>query len=183
MSGIGSSGSVPGWPAVDASPLPCAAMPGGSACCIAGWSTPLLVFLLEVVFLSAVGVPPFPLWRPPWAHRVVAEPAMRAAWLRRPSVAPPLGRDLLTRAAARAGSPGLWTAGCQPGRWCVSGLAPGPGWGPGDRETTVLWAVPPARLVRRGAAGTPVRLVPGPAGGLPGPLCWAFPEFGDWSSR
>ena len=42
MSGIGSSGSVPGWPAVDALPLPCAAMPPGSACCIAGWSDPRL---------------------------------------------------------------------------------------------------------------------------------------------
>ena len=40
VSGIGPSGSVSGWPAVNASPLPCAAMSGGSACCIAGWSAP-----------------------------------------------------------------------------------------------------------------------------------------------
>ena len=59
----------------------------------------------------------------------------------------------------------------------------GPGWGPGHREMTVLRAVPPARLVGAGAAGTPVRLVPGPAGGLPGPLCWTSPEPGDWGSR
>ena len=42
VSGIGSSGSVPGPAAADAAPLPCVAMPGGSACCIAGWSTPPL---------------------------------------------------------------------------------------------------------------------------------------------
>ena len=41
-SGIGSSGSVPVWPAVDTPPLPFAAKPGGSACCIAGWSPPPL---------------------------------------------------------------------------------------------------------------------------------------------
>ena len=39
--GIGSSGSVSGSPAVDAPPLPCAAMFGWSACCIAGRSAPL----------------------------------------------------------------------------------------------------------------------------------------------
>ena len=64
----------------------------------------------------------------------MARLATRAAWLRRPSVAPPLGRGLRTRAAALAGFPGLRIAGRQPGRWCVpglggSGLGAGP---PGD---------------------------------------------------
>ena len=140
---------------------------------------------LVVAFLSAVGVPPFPLWRPPWAPRVVAGLAVRAAWLRRPSVSPPLGRGLLTRAAARAGFPGLRTVGFQPGRWCVPGpgLGPGQGWRPGDWEMMVLWAVLSARLVGRGASGMPVRLVPGPADGLLGPLRWASPGPGDWGSR
>ena len=52
----------------------------------------------------------------------------------------------------------------------MPGLGPGPGWGPGDREMMVLWAVLPALLVGRGATGTLIQLVPGPADGLPGPL-------------
>ena len=40
VSGVGPSGSVSGWSAVNASPPPCAAMSGGSALCIAGWSAP-----------------------------------------------------------------------------------------------------------------------------------------------
>ena len=107
---------------------------------------PCYVSLLVVVFLSAVGAPAFPPWRPPWSPRVVAGLAVRGAWLRRPSVAPPLGRGLPTRAAARAGFSGLRTAGRQPGRWCVPGLGWDPGWGAGDREMTVLWAAPPAGL-------------------------------------
>ena len=145
--------------------------------------SPARLPLLVVVLLSAVAVPPLSPWLPPWAPRVMAGLAVRAAWLRRPSVAPPLERGLPTRAAVRAGFPGLRTAGRQAGRWCVPGLGSGPGSGPGDQEMTVLWAVPPARMAGLGAAGTPVRLVPGPAGGLPGLLCWASPERGDWGSR
>ena len=172
-----------------ASPLPFAAMPGGSACCIADWCSPPVEFSIwggpapGVVFLSAAGVPPFPLWLPPWAPRVVAGLAVRAPWLGRLSVAPPLGRGLPTRAAARASFPGLRAAARQPGRWCVPGLGSGQGWGPGDREMTVLWAIPPARLVGRGATGTPVGRVLGPASGLAGSLCWSSPEPGDWSPR
>ena len=40
MSGVGPSGSVSGWSAVNASPPPCAAMSGGSALCLAGRSAP-----------------------------------------------------------------------------------------------------------------------------------------------
>ena len=40
VSGVGPSGSVSGWSAVNASPPPCAAMSGGSALCIAGRSAP-----------------------------------------------------------------------------------------------------------------------------------------------
>ena len=99
--------------------------------------------------------------------------AVRAGWLHRPLVAPPLWRGLPTRVAAPVGFPGLRTAGLQPGRGCVPGLDLGPGWGPGDREMMVLWAVPPARLVGRGAAGTPGPDVVG---------AWGFgPSVGFWA--
>ena len=61
--------------------------------------------LLAVALLSAAGVPAFPPWRPPWAPRVVAVRAVRAAWLRRLPVAPPLGFGLPARVSARAGLP------------------------------------------------------------------------------
>ena len=64
----------------------------------------------------------------------------------------------------------------------MPGLDLGLGWGLGDREMTVLWVLPPARLVGRGAARTPVRLVPWPAG-PPGPLCVMSPEPGELGSR
>ena len=143
---------------------------------------PARCFQLVVVFLSAVRDPPFPPWRLPWAPRVVAGLAMQAAWLRCLSVAPPLGRGLPTRVAARAGFPGLPTAKRQQGWWSVPGLSPGAGWQPGDREMTVLLAIQAALLAGRGAAGTPVRLVPWSAG-PPGPLCGASPEPGDLGSR
>ena len=114
------------------------------------------------VLLSAVGVPSFPP-RPSWAPRVVAWLAARAAWLHRPPVAPPLGCGLPTRVAARAGFPGLRMEGRQPGRWCVPGRDLGPGRGLGDGEMTALRAVLPARPAGRGAAGTPVQLMPWPA--------------------
>ena len=53
-----------------------------------------------------------------------------------------------------------------------SGPAPGPGWGPGDCQMAFPWTVLPVRLVGCGAVGTPARLVPGPADGNPGPMCW-----------
>ena len=140
---------------------------------------------LAVALLSAVEIPPFPPWRLPWAPRVVAGGLVRAAWLRRPSFAPPPGCGLATRALARAGLPGRRTAGSQPGRWHVSGpdLGPGPGWGPGNCGMVFLWAVVPARLVGRGAVGVPARLVPGPADGLPGLMRCVSPEPVDWGSQ
>ena len=141
--------------------------------------------LLAVALLSAVGVPALSPWRPPWAPPVVAGRAVRAAWLRRPSVALSLGCGLPTRASVRAGFPGRRTAGCQPGRWRVPGpgLGSGPGRGPGDCEMMFLWAALPTRLVGSGAAGMPVRLVPGPADGPQGPMRWVSPEPGDWGCR
>ena len=138
-----------------------------------------------MALLSAVGFPPFPPRRPPWAPRVVAGRAMRVAVLRRSSVAPSPGCGLPTRASIRAGFPGQRTAGCQPGRWGVAGpgLGSGPGWGPGDCEMIFLWAAVLARLVGGGAAPMPVQLVPGPADRPPGPIRWVSPQLGDWGSR
>ena len=136
---------------------------------------------LVLVLLSVVGVPAFPL-RPPWAPRVAVGLVVRAARLHRPPVAPPLRRGIPTRAAARVGFPGLRTAGRQQGRWCLPGLGRGPGGGPGDREMTVLRAVPSALLVGRGVAGTPVWRVSWPAG-PPGPPCWTLPEPGGLGPR
>ena len=68
---------------------------------------------LVVALLSAAGVPPFPPWRPPWAPGLVAGRAVRAAWLRRLPVPPPLWCGLPARASARAGVPDRRTVGCQ----------------------------------------------------------------------
>ena len=79
--------------------------------------------------------------------------------------------------------PGSASRACRPcGVSQDGGVCLGPGRGSGDREMTVLWAVRPALLVGCGAAGTPVRLVPWPAG-PPGPLCWMSPEPGDMGPR
>ena len=181
MSGTGPSRSVSGWPAVDASPLPGAAMFGGSACCITGRFAPPLGSPPGVGVAVRCGGP-----------RISFAPivgSLRCGWVggaggaaSRPPVALPLGRGLLTRAAARVGLPGLRTAGRQPGRWCMPGLGRGPGQGPGDRERTALRAVPSARLVGRGVAGTPVWRVLWPAG-PPGLLCSMLLEPGGLGPR
>ena len=85
----------------------------------------------------------------------------------------------LSGARGQARSP----AGRQPGRWRVSGLGPGPGWGPGTCQMVFPWAVLPVRLVGHGVAGVPARPVPGPADATPGPTCWLSLELGDWGSR
>ena len=128
---------------------------------------------LVLALLSVVGVPAFPP-RPPWAPRVAVGLAVQAARLYRSSVALPLGRGLPTRAAARVGFPGPRAAGRPPGRLCVPDPGRGPGRGLGNREMTVLRASPPARLLGRGVAGTPVRSVSWPVG----PLCRTLPEPG-----
>ena len=112
--------------------------PVGWACCVAGWSTPPLGFPAGCGVSVRCGDPPI--------FSVAATVgSSHRGWVggaggvaASPVGTPPLGRGLLTRAAARAGFPGLRTAGRQPGRWCVPGLGPGRGWGPGDREMTVL---------------------------------------------
>ena len=133
---------------------------------------------LALALLSVVGVPAFPP-RPPWAPLVAVGLASQAARLHRSSVALPLGRGLPTRAAARVGLPGPRVAGHPPARWCV----PGPGRGIsrvlGDREMTVLRALPSARLVGRGVAGAPVWRVSWPLG----PPCRTLPEPGGLGPR
>ena len=178
VSGIGPSGSVSGWPAVNASPLPCAVIPvGGHAVLLAG-PLPREVPTLVWTLLSVVGVLAYPL-RPLWAPRVAVGVAVQAARLHRSLVALPLGRRLPTQAAARVGSLGPRAAGRPPGRWCVQG----PGWGPGrglsDREMTVLRASPPARLVGCGVGGALVRRVSWPVG----PPCRTLPEPGSLGPR
>ena len=130
-----------------------------------------------------------PLWRFPHFLRVhrgrpraVAGLAMRAAWLRCPPVAPPLGRGLPTRAASRDSFCGPSDRGASAGTVVCAGYRPGSGLGsgrPGDDGSAGRAACPAGGA---GAAGTPVRLVPWPAG-PPGPLCWTSPELGDLRPR
>ena len=92
-------------------------------------------------------------------------------------------RDVEPPSVARG--PAHSPAGRQPGRWRASGSGPGPGpgWGPGDCQMAFPWAVLPVRLMGRGAVGTPARLVPTPADGTLGPMCWVSLELGDSGSR
>ena len=144
MSGIRSSGSVPGWPAVDASPLPCAAMPGGSACCIAGWSTPALGsptgggVVVRCGGLCMSSAPTVGSSRCGWVGGA-------STWLHRPPVTPALGRGLLTRAAARVALPGSADREASAGMVVRAGSGPGSGSGagrPGDDGFVGLTACP-----------------------------------------
>ena len=117
-----------------------------------------------VLALVSVAGPLAFLLRPPWAPRAAVGLAVQAARLHRSSVALPLGRGLLPRAAARVGFPGPRSVGHPPGRRCVLGPGRGPGRELGDREMTALPVAPSARLVGRGAAGAPVRRVSWPVG-------------------
>ena len=87
---------------------------GVLACWLLGWPvTPLgnsalgglrrLDPPLALVLLSAAGVPPLPLWHPPWAPRVVVGRAVRMARLCRLLCAPPHRFGHLARVPAWAG--------------------------------------------------------------------------------
>ena len=173
VSGIGPSGSVSGWPVVNASPLPCAAMSGGLARCVAGRSAPPPSSPIGVGVAVRCGGP-----------RISSAPHVglpRCGWVGSAGgSASSFVGCIATRAwpsATGGGSgrlPGPRAAGRPPGRWCV----PGPGWGPGRgrgvREMTVLLAAPSAQLVGRGVPGAPVRRVLWPVG----PPCRTLPEPG-----
>ena len=139
---------------------------------------PCQVPLLVLALVSVAGAPTF-LPRPPWAPSAAVGLAVQAARLHRSSVALPLGRGPLPRAAARVGFPGPRAVGCPPGLWCVPGPGQGPGRGLGDWEMTALLAAPSAWLVGRGAAGAPVRRV----SWLVGPPRRTLPEPGGSGPR
>ena len=105
VSSIGPSGSVSGWSAVDALPLPCAAMFGRSACCIAGWSAPPPGYPTGVGVAVRCGGP-----------RISSPPTVgssRCGWV------------------GAAGGAASSSAGCAPSRAWPSDPGGGPGWLPG----------------------------------------------------
>ena len=94
--------------------------------------------------------PHFFRWRPPWAPRVVAGLAVRAVWLRRLSVGPPLGRGLPTRGGGPGRLPRPAHRGVSAGTVACAGSGSGPGLGLGA-----------GRLGDDGSVGSTA----GPAGG------------------
>ena len=180
VSSIGPSGSVSGWPAVIASPPPCAAISGGSARCIAGRTAPPPGSPIGVgVAVRCAGprISSAPTVGSPRWGWVGSAGGSASSFVGSSGVHFRYGRRLGPASRVRR------LRGARRGRWCVPGPGRGPARGLGDRVMTVLLAAPSARLVGRGVAGKPVQRVSWPVG----PPCRALfepgglgPQWGLW---
>ena len=144
----------------------------GGAAGAAAWS---FIHVAEWVWPSGTGAGLGCLF--PWPASVRVLPFPSAAAPRAAGV-PPWG------CGTPVGSPcpGV-SRGASAGTMARTAPALGAGWGPGDCQMALLWAVLPVRLVGLGVDGVPVWPAPGLVDGTLGSTCRVLLEPRDWGSR